>query len=168
MASWSSRACSASMTSGRTPEKPRPRPSNLRMIISRTTWRGSGSPGPAPWGGKRVGCESPRRGGGGGGGAGGGAAAPGGGGEKEVGLQLRQPVGGDSGVGEQAEAGVDAVNRLARGDDALDAGGRLGNAPHGSIVEASLRALPQLAERAEIDGFGVELHEVTIGKSRPC
>ena len=77
-------------------------------------------------------------------------------GENEVGLQLRQAVGGDGGVGEQAEAGVDAVDRLAGGDDALDRGGAFGDALHRGVVEARAGALPELAQGAEVDGFGIE------------
>ena len=66
--------------------------------------------------------------------------------EDEVGLQLGQAIGRDGGVGEQAEAGVDAVDGFARGDDALDRGGRGANAAETRGVELGGRALPQLAK----------------------
>ena len=75
--------------------------------------------------------------------------------EDEVGLQLGQAIGRDGGVGKQAEAGVDAVNGFAGGDDALDAGGGSGDATHGGIVQARVGALPELTEGGEVDGFGV-------------
>ena len=65
--------------------------------------------------------------------------------EDEVGLQLGQPLGRDPRVGEQAEAGVDPVHRLARGDDALDRGGGGGNAAQRGVVEARGSARPQVA-----------------------
>ena len=43
--------------------------------------------------------------------------------EDQVALELAKLVGGDAGLGEQAEAGVDAVDGLAAGDDAVDRGG---------------------------------------------
>ena len=95
-------------------------------------------------------------------------AEPGAVGEDEVGLQLRQAVGGNRLVSEQAEAGVDAVDCLAGGDDAVDTGGGFADAAHGSIVEPRCGALPELPKSGEVDGFGVEVHAVTIGKSRPC
>ena len=56
--------------------------------------------------------------------------------QDEVGLELGEPVVGDARVGEQAEAGVDAVDGLAAGDDALDRRGGSRDALHRGIVEA--------------------------------
>src|SRR3546814_7806730 len=41
--------------------------------------------------------------------------------QDEVGLKFRQPLVRDAGLGEEAEAGVDAVNGAPRFDDPLDA-----------------------------------------------
>jgi hypothetical protein len=40
--------------------------------------------------------------------------------QDQIALQLGQAAVGDAGVGKQAEAGVEAVDRLAAGDDAFD------------------------------------------------
>ena len=37
--------------------------------------------------------------------------------EDQIALQVEQPVVGDTGLGEEAEAGIDAVDGLAAGDD---------------------------------------------------
>ena len=89
--------------------------------------------------------------------------------EDEVALELAELVGGDAGLGEQAEAGVDAVDGLAAGDDAIDRGGGGVDRGEGVVGEARGGAAPQVAQRVEGDGAGGEDdHLVTIGKSRPC
>ncbi len=77
--------------------------------------------------------------------------------EDEVGLELRQPIVGDAGVGEQAEAGVDPVHRLAARNDAIDRRGGGCDALHGGSVEHGRFARPKLAKRCSVDRFGVEL-----------
>src|SRR5256885_15630185 len=86
----------------------------------------------------------------------------------EVGLKLGKAVGRDARIGEHAEAGIDAVDRLAASDDALDRGGGAGDALHRGVVETRLGAGPQLAQGREVDVRRVELHASTIGKSSPC
>ena len=76
--------------------------------------------------------------------------------QDQVALQLGQAVGCDAGAGEQAEAGVDAVNRLAAGDDAVDRSGGDANAGEAGVVEAGGSAGPQLAQGGEVDGFGIQ------------
>ncbi len=77
--------------------------------------------------------------------------------EDEIALQLSQPVGGNAGVGEQAEAGVDAIDGLSAGDDPFDRRGGGGDAIQAGGVESRVGAAPQLAERCEIDGFRIQL-----------
>src|SRR4051812_6705288 len=122
--------------------------------MRRVMWRGGGGPRPAPWGGVGVGWGA-ARGGAGGGGAGG-RAEPGAVGEYEVGLELGEAVVGDARVGEQAEAGVDPIDGLAAGDDAVDRSRRGSDAAEAAGVELGGCALPQLAEGSEIDGFGIQ------------
>jgi hypothetical protein len=88
--------------------------------------------------------------------------------QDQVRLKLGQPFVRNTRVGQQAEAGVDPVNRLAASNDAVDRRGRLGDALNGGIVETRLSAEPEPAQVVERDSFGVELHLATIGKSNPC
>ena len=89
--------------------------------------------------------------------------------QDQVGLQLGEPVVGNARVGEQAEAGVDAVDRLAAGDDALDRGGGVGDALHRASSRRAARARPDAgaASRDRLPGR-IELHAPTIGRSSPC
>ena len=81
--------------------------------------------------------------------------------QDQVGLELGQAVVGNARVGEQAEAGVDAIDRLARGDDALDRGGGGGDALHRRVVERAAAPEPELAELVERDVFRIELQQVS-------
>ena len=65
--------------------------------------------------------------------------------QDEVGLQLGQPVVRDARVGEQAEAGIDAVDRLAAGNDALDRRGRVARRAAWPRRRDGHGAAPQLA-----------------------
>jgi hypothetical protein len=51
--------------------------------------------------------------------------------QDQIGLKLGEPIVGDARVGEQPEAGVDAVDGLAARDDPIDRGCRIGNALYG-------------------------------------
>ena len=82
------------------------------MIISRVTWRGSGL---AEAGAVR---------------------------QDEVGLELGETGVGNSGVGEQAKAGVHAVDGFAAGDDALDRRRGGGNAIHAGGIQLGGSAFP--------------------------
>ena len=77
-------------------------------------------------------------------------------GQDQVALKLGQPLGGNAGIGEQAEAGVDAIDRLAAGNDSLDRGGGSADAVEAGGAEFGGSALPELAGRGEVDGFGVQ------------
>ncbi len=71
--------------------------------------------------------------------------------QDQIGLQLGQPVVGDAGIGEQPEAGVDAIDGLAGSDDAVDGGGGIGDALQGGVVETRFGATPQLTQGGEVD-----------------
>ena len=88
MTSLASMASSSSSVSGRTPEAPCARLASFSAIISRTTATGIGSPTPAA-------CD-----------------------EHDVALQGFEVGGVDAHAGQLAEAGVDAVDRLAARHDA--------------------------------------------------
>jgi hypothetical protein len=79
-----------------------------------------------------------------------------------------RPVVRDARVCEQAEAGVDPVDGFPAGNDAVDRLGGVGDTPHRGIVEPRFCTGPQIPQSSEIDCFRIELHEFTIGKSRPC
>ena len=66
--------------------------------------------------------------------------------QNEVGLKFRKPLVRDPRVGEQAESGVDSVDRVAARDDALHGGRGLVDAPHRCVVEPRLDANPQLPQ----------------------
>ena len=76
--------------------------------------------------------------------------------QDQVALQIGQPFVGDARVGEQSEAGVDSVDRVAAGDDAFDRRGGGRDALHRRVVEGCGFALPKLAQGRELDRFGVE------------
>ena len=89
--------------------------------------------------------------------------------EDQVALEVGELVGGDAGLGEQAEAGVDAVDGLAAGDDAVDRGGGGVDRGERGVGQAGGRAAPQVAQCGERDVAGIEDdHAVIIGRSRPC
>ena len=66
--------------------------------------------------------------------------------EDEVGLKLGQPLMRDSGLGEEAEAGVDAVDGAARLHDPLHARLRGIDGVEGGGFEGNGRAAPDGAE----------------------
>ena len=72
--------------------------------------------------------------------------------QDQIGLELGEAVVGDARVGEQAEAGVDAVNRLAAGNDAVDRRGGVGDALHRCSSRRASRAAPQWRSVGEVDG----------------
>ena len=76
--------------------------------------------------------------------------------QDQIALQLGQPIVGDARVGEQPEAGVDAVDRVAAGDDPLDRSGGRRDALHRRVVEAGGLAVPELAQYGQINGGRIE------------
>ena len=92
MTSFASIASSSATVSGRTPDAPCARLASFSAIISRAIATGIGSPTPAAWR------------------------------KHDVALQGFEVGGRNAHAGELAEAGVDAVDRLALGDDARDGG----------------------------------------------
>ena len=71
-------------------------------------------------------------------------------------LQLRQPVVGDAGLGEQAEAGIDAIDGAPARQDPADAGrGGVDRGP-GVVGERDRRAVPDRAQLGEGDRAGIE------------
>ena len=90
--------------------------------------------------------------------------------QDQVGLQLRQPMRGDSRVGEDAEACVDAIDGVAVRDDAVDGRARLRRCGSGRRRRGDAGAPDQSSRRMdERDALRVELHQrPTIGKSNPC
>ena len=80
-----------------------------------------------------------------------GVAEPGAVRQDQVGLQLGKAVVRNTRVGEETEAGVDAVDRLATGDDALDRSGSVGDPLHRRVVEAHGRSGPDVTELVEGD-----------------
>src|SRR5215208_3470713 len=71
--------------------------------------------------------------------------------QDQVGLEFGKAIIGNASVREQAEASVDAIDGLARGDDAIDRNGSVGNTLHGGVVEAPIGTLPELAQLIERD-----------------
>ena len=86
---WPASLRAARRVAGRTPEAPCARLASFSAIISRATGTGIGSPTPAAWR------------------------------QHDVALERREVAGGDAHARELSEAGVDAVDRLAAGEDAL-------------------------------------------------
>ena len=86
-------------------------------------------------------------------------------------LWLGQPIMRDPLLGEQAEAGVDAVHRLAPGHDARNGSGAGPDAIHGGAIQSRRLPKPQLAKNGEVDGFGIEEQGHGAGAlpdCRPC
>ena len=64
----------------------------------------------------------------------------------EICLKLGQALVRDARVGEEAEAGIDAVDGLAACDDALDRARGFGDAGHRGFVEPGLGSRPELPQ----------------------
>ena len=88
--------------------------------------------------------------------------------QDQVRLQLGEALVRNARAGKKAEAGVDAVDRLATRNDPLDRRGGFRHPLHGGIVETRARARPDPAQCRKIDVGRIELHAPTIGRSRPC
>src|SRR5204863_1408584 len=76
--------------------------------------------------------------------------------QDQIGLQLGQPVVGNARLREQAEAGVDAVDRAASGDDSADILRRRVDRRPGVAMQRYRRAAPDCAKIGEGDDAGGE------------
>ena len=76
--------------------------------------------------------------------------------EDQVALEVGELVGGDAGLREEAEAGVDAVDGLAPGNDAIDRSGGGVDRGERCVGQARGGAGPEQAQRVEGDGAGGE------------
>ena len=108
--SRASMASSMPIVPGRTPEAPRPRLASFNAIIKRT-------------------CAATHR-----------LADAGGMGEHDVALERREVAGRDVHAGELAEAGIDAVDRLAASDDGVDRACARLDRRHGGGIEPDVGA----------------------------
>ena len=77
--------------------------------------------------------------------------------QDEVALQLGEAVVGDAGVGEEAETGVHAVDRLAPGDDPLDRGGGGWRCAAWNSGRDARQRRSRVPQRREVDCGGIEL-----------
>ena len=76
--------------------------------------------------------------------------------QDEVALQLLEPIGRDPRLGEQAEAGIDAVDGTAAGDDPPDGGGRRRDRLPAAIAEPHRRPFPDRAQLRQRRRAGIE------------